>query len=106
MQQNRMWGPACVILLLLITGCATKSPPTHAEVREQALTNVALPATWKAGSLASGITDNWLATFNDAQLDALVAEAMTNNPDLRVSVTRVEQAAQYVGLAKAAMRPA
>lgn len=31
---------------------------------------------------------------------------MTNNPDLHVSATRVEQAAQYVRLAKAAMRPA
>jgi outer membrane protein TolC len=30
---------------------------------------------------------------------------MTNNPDLRVTVTRVEQAAQYVELAKAALRP-
>src|SRR6185369_7526208 len=30
----------------------------------------------------------------------------TNNPDLRVSATRVEQAAQYVQLAKAALRPA
>ena len=35
----------------------------------------------------------------------LVAEAMTNNPDLRVTATRVEQAAQYVELAKAALRP-
>jgi len=31
---------------------------------------------------------------------------MTNNPDLRVAATRVEQAAQYVELARAALRPA
>jgi NodT family efflux transporter outer membrane factor (OMF) lipoprotein len=91
---------------VLLAGCATKSPPTQAEVRQQALTNVALPSNWKAGDLPSGMADNWLATFGDTQLDALVAEAMTNNPDLRVSAPRVEQAAQYVGLAKAAMRPA
>ena len=30
---------------------------------------------------------------------------MTNNPDLRVSAARVEQAEQYVELAKAALRP-
>jgi NodT family efflux transporter outer membrane factor (OMF) lipoprotein len=75
-------------------------------LRQQVLTKVELPSTWKAGSIASGITDNWLATFDDAQLNALVREAITNNPDLRVSAPRVEQAAQYVGLAKAAMRPA
>ena len=44
--------------------------------------------------------------FNDAQLNALVSEAIANNPDLRVAATRVEQAAQYVELAKAALRPA
>jgi NodT family efflux transporter outer membrane factor (OMF) lipoprotein len=96
----------CALFLILIAGCATKPPPTHAELRQEALTNVALPSTWKAGGLTSGIADNWLAAFNDAQLNALVAEAITNNPDLRVSVSRVEQAAQFVGLAKASMRPA
>jgi NodT family efflux transporter outer membrane factor (OMF) lipoprotein len=90
----------------LLAGCATKSPPTTAELQKQALTNVALPTAWKAGGDTSGVADNWLATFNDAQLNAFVAEAMTNNPDLRVSATRVELAAQHVELAKAALRPA
>jgi NodT family efflux transporter outer membrane factor (OMF) lipoprotein len=58
-----------------------------------------------AGGGPGNIADNWLATFNGAQLDALVREAVTNNPDLRVTATRVEQAAQYVELAKAALRP-
>src|SRR5262245_53248176 len=91
----------------LLAGCATKSPPTRAEIHAQSgtLTNLTLTNAWKAGAAAGPITDNWLATFDDAQLDALVAEAMTNNPDLRVSATRVEQAAQYVELAKAALRP-
>ena len=101
-------SPSIPTLLLgaaLLAGCKTKSPPTHTEIRQQALTNVALPSSWKAGGATSGMTDNWLATFDDARLNALVAEAMTNNPDLRVSASRVEQAAQYVDLAKAAMRP-
>ena len=70
------------------------------------MSNVSLPSTWKAGDAAQGITDNWLAAFDDDQLDKLVAEAMANNLDLRVSATRVEQAAQYVELAKAYLRPA
>ena len=99
----------CGALLILIAGCATKSPPTSTEIHQQSgtLTNFALTNAWKAAAVSTNaIQDNWLATFGDAQLDALVAEAMTNNPDLRVSATRVEQAAQFVGLAKAAMRPA
>jgi NodT family efflux transporter outer membrane factor (OMF) lipoprotein len=92
----------------LAAGCATKPPPTVAEIHQQSgtLTNFALTNAWKAGGSPGLIVDNWLATFGDAQLTALVHEAMTNNPDLRVAATRVEQAGQYVELAKAALRPA
>jgi hypothetical protein len=94
--------------LCLAAGCATKPPPTPAEIREQSgtLTNIALTGPWKAAPApTSAIEDNWLATFRDPQLDALVVEAMTNNPDLRVAAVTVEQAAEYVNLARAAMRP-
>jgi len=106
MQQSKLIAFFCGVLL--IAGCATKPPPTPAEIRQQSgtLTNLPLANAWKAGGAPGPIADNWLATFDDAQLNALVAEAMTNNPDLRVSATRVEQAAQYVQLAKAALRPA
>jgi outer membrane protein, multidrug efflux system len=97
---------AALLSTALLAGCATKSPPTRIEIQDQSMSNVALPSTWKAGDIAQGITDNWLASFDDDQLDKLVAEAMANNLDLRVSATRVEQAAQYVELAKAYLRPA
>ncbi len=93
----------------LLAGCATKSPPTRAEIHQQSgtLTNLVLTNSWKAALVSTNaIQDNWLATFGDAQLDALVFEAISNNPDLRVTSVRVEQAAQYVELAKAALRPA
>src|SRR5277367_2147722 len=90
---------------ILFAGCQTKSPPTRAEIQQQALPNIALTNAWKAGGAPGVIQDDWLATFNDEQLNALVREAVTNNPDLRVSASRVEQAEQYVELAKAALRP-
>ena len=93
----------------LLAGCATKREPTIAEIRQQSgtLTNMSLTNAWKAVPVSTNaIQDNWLVTFGDARLDALVAEAMTNNPDLRVAGTRVEQAAEYVNMAKAALRPA
>ena len=90
----------------LISGCKTKPPPTHAEVRQQALTNVLIPDAWTAGGQTGSVTGNWLTTFNDPQLETLVREAAINNPDLRVSAARVEQAQHYVELAKAALRPA
>jgi NodT family efflux transporter outer membrane factor (OMF) lipoprotein len=98
----------CLTCALLVAGCATKAPPTRAEIQQQSGTISALAPTsaWKAGGSDGKISDNWLATFNDTQLDALVREAVTNNPDLRVAATRVEQASQYVELSKAALRPA
>ncbi len=93
----------------LLTGCATKQPPTRVEIQQQSgtLTNLTLTNAWKAAPVSTNsIQDNWLASFGDAQLDALVVEALANNPDLRVAATRVEQAGEYVELAKAALRPA
>ncbi|MCL4787195.1 MAG: efflux transporter outer membrane subunit [Verrucomicrobia bacterium] len=93
----------------LLAGCATKSPPTRTEIHQQSgtLTNLTLTNAWKAAPVSTNtIQDNWLASFRDAQLDVLVVEALANNPDLRVAATRVEQAGEYVELAKAALRPA
>ncbi len=86
-------------LCVLGGGCQTKAPPTRAEIQQQALASLKLPDTWKAGRTIGPITDNWIATFDDAQLDALVNEAIERNPDLRVAASTVEQAAQYVELA-------
>ncbi len=98
--------PVC--LVLATAACAIKPPPTREEIRSQSGVVAGLTATdtWKAAALSSeAVQDNWLATFADPQLNALVAEAMLHNPDLAVAATRVEQAEQYVELAKAALRP-
>src|SRR5215467_12116788 len=91
----------------IIADCKTKSPPDRAEIQRQAgLTNLPLASPWKAAPVSTNaIKDNWLATFEDPQLDSLIAEAIAHNPDLHVTSVRVEQAAEYVELAKSAMRP-
>jgi multidrug efflux system outer membrane protein len=98
----------CLTCMLLIAGCATEPSPTRDEIRQRsgAISILTTTSAWKAGGMEGNISDNWLATFNDSQLDALVREAVTNNPDLRVAATRVEQASQYVELSKSALRPA
>lgn len=92
-------------LCALGSGCQTKAPPTRAEIQHEALASLKLPDAWKAGRTVGPIADNWIATFDDAQLDALVNEAIERNPDLRVAASTVEQAAQYVELAKSYLRP-
>jgi outer membrane protein, multidrug efflux system len=94
------------VALLIVAGCALKTPPERAEVAKQALPNLQVPAAWTSQGAASGvIADKWLASFNDPQLDALVQEALVSNPDLQVAAARVEQAAAFVKVAGATLKP-
>ena len=90
----------------LLAACALKAPPERDEVRGQALPNLAVPAQWaQAGGAAGAVSSGWLADFNDPGLDALVREAIANNPDLRAAAARIEQAAAYVKAAGATLYP-
>ncbi len=101
------WLPIAALAALMSSGCITKAPPSGEDIRKSALPNVVLPQSWTAAPApADLIQDNWLASFQDSQLTALANEAVANNPDLRIAATRVEQANNYVELAKAALRPA
>jgi multidrug efflux system outer membrane protein len=94
------------MIAALLAGCALQSPPQPNEIQKEALGDMAVSNPWKAAATSSAaVQDNWLATFEDSQLDALAAEGVAKNPDLRVAATRVEQAAGYVNGAKAALRP-
>lgn len=94
----------CMALLLSSAGCSLKEPPPPEEIRGQA--GLTLPAEWQAGGAPGPVADNWLADFRDDELAILVSEAVTRNPDLRISAVKVEQAAEYVNLAKANLLPA
>jgi multidrug efflux system outer membrane protein len=95
-----------VLIAAALAGCALKAPPERAELAKQALPNVHVPPAWTAQSGVVGtIADKWLAGFNDPQLDALVQEALANNPDLQLAAARVEQAAAFVKVAGATLKP-
>ena len=107
-KDRRFAGLTMVFCAALPIAACVSDPPTLEDIHLQTgtLANMPLTEGWKAGAVAGSITDNWLASFNDTQLNTLVAEAMINNNDLRVSAARVEQAGQYVELAQSALRPA
>jgi NodT family efflux transporter outer membrane factor (OMF) lipoprotein len=89
-----------------LAGCALKAPPSREDVAAQALPNFRVQESWSATAASSGaVTDRWLASFNDPQLDMLVAEALAFNPDLRVAAARVEQAAAFLRLSGATLYP-
>ena len=94
------------VVALLSQGCATAPPPSRDEIQRQALRDTAVPSTWSSSASAGEVADNWVASFGDPQLDALVAEAIAHNTDLRVAAARMEQAAAQVDIADAQLKPA
>src|SRR5688572_23241004 len=99
-------GALIFVAVAALAGCALKSPPDAAETRAQALPNLAVPVQWtEKGGVAARVMHGWLAEFQDPRLDALVREAVVNNPDLRVAAARIEQAAGYARLARATLYP-
>jgi len=95
---------ACMAALIL-TACGLKTAPDREALQQENLQNLKLPATWVESSTTGPVQDNWIATLGDPQLSALVTEAITYNADLRIAVTRVEQAAASVKAAGAQIYP-
>ena len=95
-----------VIVALALAGCALQPLPRREETAKQALPNVAAPEQWVApGSAPSPVADDWLASFNDPQLNQLVKEAIAYNADLRIAAARVDTAAAYLAGAKSPLWP-
>ena len=70
------------------------------------LPELAPPAKWQApNSLKESPGFNWLEDLGDPLLEGLVAEALSNNADLRTTAARVDQALAEAGLSRTARRP-
>ena len=97
---------ALCALLALLSGCALSKPPTHSQVLTNALPQgTTIPGGWNSTATTNPIASDWLKSFHDARLDAIVAEAITNNLDLRQAAARVEMARQNVVVVASQMTP-
>jgi NodT family efflux transporter outer membrane factor (OMF) lipoprotein len=98
--------PLVLTVLATLSACALAPPPQPDDYRDEALAGVRVPGLWTAEGEAGGpVAGSWLAMFGDPRLDALVAEAMANNLDLRVAAARVQVASEYVNLADSTLYP-
>jgi len=97
---------ALCALATFFTGCALSKPPAHSQVLTNALPQgTTIPAGWNSTATTNPVASDWLKSFNDARLDAIVAEAITNNLDLRQAAARVETASQNVVVVASQMKP-
>ena len=104
-QRGLAAGLAATVLVSTAGCIRLKNPPDAPTLKTESMAKVAVPDKWVSPSGTGDVTDNWLTTFHDDQLTAAVAEAILNNPDLRVGAARVEQAMLYAKLAGAQLYP-
>ena len=87
------------LALLSLAGCAA--------IPELRSLKTDLPAAWPqdagkpAAQAASVVAPDWWKAFGDAQLDALIQEALSHNADVRLAAARIEEARANLGLARA-----
>ena len=65
-----------------------------------------IPPSWTASAQAGGtVSNDWLKSFQDPRLDAIVHQAIARNLDLRQAADRVEAARQIVGVVGSRLKP-
>ena len=97
---------AVIAVLLLVSACAStgglapQAKATDANTLAASRTLSAAPAkdaAWPA--------QDWWKAYGDAQLDALVAEALDGSPSMRIADARARKALSVAGVANAARAP-
>jgi NodT family efflux transporter outer membrane factor (OMF) lipoprotein len=103
-----------LLALALLAGCGARDEAPRSELlagagaaveQPRAEFAAATPAAAATDPAAPAVTAGWLATFADAQLDTLVAEALTGSRDLAGAVARLEQAKSRARQAGADLGP-
>ncbi|HSC81040.1 MAG TPA: TolC family protein [Chitinolyticbacter sp.] len=79
------------LLLANLAGCALQHAPDTEALRNEQLQMLPRDLAWRNTAQDGIVAEDWLAQFHDATLQALAAEAVANNRDLRLAAARVEE---------------
>src|SRR5437764_15324355 len=74
---------------LALAGCAIKQPPFGADIMPESARSK-IPGSWAGPHRSGAVVPNWIRTFGDPELTALVADTIERNPDLNAAAARVE----------------
>lgn len=95
-----------LIAMAALSACSLKTAPDTEALRQQQVPALAGRDAWVAPVPVSQLgNSDWIAQFNDAELTALVAEAIANNRDLMAASARVDQASAVARMNGSALYP-
>ena len=101
-----MRAAAAATLAALLSGCLFFQPPSREATLAEALPEgTAIPASYAAANDGGAVRGDWLVTFDDPGLRAVVEEAIAHNLDLRAAAASVTIARETVTVVGAAMLP-
>jgi NodT family efflux transporter outer membrane factor (OMF) lipoprotein len=89
---------------LTLAGCAIKQPPVGEEIMPESARGQ-IPGHWAGPHRSGTVVPNWILSFHDPELTALVADAVERNPDLKAAAARVEASRAAVRIAAASLYP-
>lgn len=87
-----------------IPACALKNPPLGADIMPDRARSQ-IPSRWSGPHRSGEVVPNWIRSFGDPQLTALVHDAVERNPDLIAAAARVEASRQAVRVAASSLYP-
>src|SRR4029077_1017282 len=89
---------------LVLAGCALKNPPAGADIMPQSA-RAKIPGSWAGAHRSGAVVPNWILSFHDPELTALVTDAVERNPDLKAAAARVEASRAAVRIAASSLYP-
>jgi multidrug efflux system outer membrane protein len=89
---------------LTLAGCALKHPPFGADIMPESAREQ-IPGSWAGPHRSGAVVPDWIRTFHDPELTALVADAVERNPDLKAAAARVEASRAAVRIAASSLYP-
>lgn len=97
-----------MLAAVMLSACAVIQPAPVDDLIKDSLpeaTEIPLNYQEAANAATGAVVDGWLSTFGDPELEAIVAEAIQNNLNLRAAVARVDAAAGFATQAGAELMP-
>src|SRR6516225_5839001 len=89
---------------LAFSSCVLKQPPVGEEIMPESA-RAQIPGHWAGPHRSGHVVPNWILTFHDPALTALVADAVERNPDLKAAAARVEASRAAVRIAASSLYP-